>query len=146
MSSFTDNLVVCKITALTWMVDRSFRYRIGGMDSKEIVTVPKGFETDFASVPRILWSIFPPDGTYTQAAVLHDYLYYSGIFNRKKCDGIFLEAMEVLNVPWWKRKLMYRAVRIFGRFGWDDRREEEFDEKDKEVLQVVEDITDEKNP
>lgn len=37
--------------------------------------VPVGFETDFASVPRPLWPLFPPTGRYTRAAVLHDWLY-----------------------------------------------------------------------
>ena len=37
--------------------------------------VPAGFETDFASVPRAFWSVFPPYGPYTKSAVLHDWLY-----------------------------------------------------------------------
>ena len=39
------------------------------------VTVPIHFKTDFASTPRFLWAFFPPYGKYTEAAVLHDYLY-----------------------------------------------------------------------
>ena len=34
------------------------------------ITVPKFFTTDFASVPRILWSIFPPVGNYSSAALI----------------------------------------------------------------------------
>ena len=85
--------------------------------------MPGGFITDFASVPRGLWNIFPPDGKYTQAAVLHDFLYSNKgdvpkgkNRSKKECDQIFMEAMEVLGVPWMKRHLMYRAVRLFGRF------------------------------
>jgi len=39
------------------------------------VTVPAGFVTDLASVPRLLWAIVPRDGLYNGAAVVHDFLY-----------------------------------------------------------------------
>lgn len=114
MSSFTKPLTVTKRDDGTWKVAESFRYYVGREGSKDYVDVPEGFVTDFASVPRPLWSIFPPDGKYSQAAVLHDYCYCHHTYNRKKCDQVFLEAMEVLKVSWWKRRLMYRAVRMFG--------------------------------
>ena len=34
--------------------------------------VPVGFTSDGATVPRILWALFPPVGRYFLAAVLHD--------------------------------------------------------------------------
>ncbi len=80
------------------------------------VTVPAGFKTDFASVPRFLWSIFPPSGEYAPAAIVHDYLYSSrATVSRFLADAIFHEAMEsALKVPFWKRKSVYWAVRLFG--------------------------------
>jgi len=120
MSSFNEPLTVTKING-RWRVARPFRYYIGELNSSDFIDIPEGFETDFASVPRGLWNIFPPDGEYTQAAVLHDYLYNQRKKHgrtRKECDQIFLEAMEVLGVPWWKRRLMYRAVRSFGWIPW----------------------------
>ena len=83
------------------------------------ITVPVGFETDFASVPRIFWRIVPPWGKYSPAAVVHDFLYSSKIVDRKKADNIFLELMEHLGVSKWKRSVMYRAVRSFGSFYWN---------------------------
>lgn len=80
-----------------------------------VIVVPRDFVTDFASVPRGLWNLFPPNGPYTPAAVVHDYLYRWTEHDRKLCDEVFLEAMEVLKVGWWTRQLMYRAVRLFGR-------------------------------
>ena len=44
-----------------------------GLDG-DVVRVPKGFHTDFASTPRILQSLFPPTGAWTKAAVVHDWL------------------------------------------------------------------------
>ena len=65
------------------------------------ITVPKGFITDLASVPRSFWTIFPPFGKYTPAAVIHDFLYSehntTGI-NRTLADKIFLHIMRELNV------------------------------------------------
>ena len=116
MSSFTERLIVSKLDKKFWTVERKFTYHVGDEDSIEFITVPFGFITDFASVPRIFWSVLPPDGEYTQAAVLHDYMYNEKLYERKICDDIFLEAMTVLKVPGWKRRIIYYAVRMFGGF------------------------------
>lgn len=131
MSSFTELLTVTKISARKWKVEREFTYYVGTEEGKGI-TVHKGFETDFASVPRIFWIIFPPDGSYTQSAVLHDFLYYYKLYTRKRCDTIFLEAMGVLKVRWWKRRLIYRAVRLGGWWGWNKHRRNEHKETSEE--------------
>ncbi|EBD3311064.1 DUF1353 domain-containing protein, partial [Salmonella enterica] len=34
---------------------------------------------------------------------------------KKEADLIFLDGMTVLDVPKWKRTIMYWAVRLFGR-------------------------------
>jgi len=41
-----------------------------------------------------------------------------GQSNRKTSDRIFLEAMEVLGIPKWKRYLFYYTVRLFGWWYW----------------------------
>ena len=91
-----------------------FEYRVSNEYREDIITVPIGFRTDFASVPRPLWSFLPPVGLYAKAAVIHDYLYESKSRPRKEADEIFLEAMVILGVPRWKRTLMFWAVRVFG--------------------------------
>ena len=121
MSSFTEPLTVTKLENGLWKTAHSFCYYIGIEDSENFITVPAGFCTDFASVPRGLWNIFPPDGKYSQAAVLHDFLYKTHMLTRKRSDKIFLESMQVLKVSWLKRHLMYRAVRIFGQGSWNNR-------------------------
>lgn len=88
--------------------------RHGGID----ILVPVGFVTDFASVPRCLWSIFPPQDDYSRAAILHDYLYCIKVCSRFLADALFREAMRLLNVPRWKRVVMYYAVRFGGRSAW----------------------------
>ena len=103
MSSFTKPLIVEKLDNGLWKVARAFEYHVGEEGSNDIISVPEGFQTDFASVPRIFWVILPPDGKYTQAAVVHDFIYNKQIRSRKEADRIFLEAMQVLGVPAWKR-------------------------------------------
>lgn len=51
-----------------------------------LIVVPKGFRTDFASTPRILQNLFPPTGAWTKAAVVHDFL----------CDGLNERHRKVL--------------------------------------------------
>ena len=125
MSSFTKPLTVTKIDSRLWKVERSFEYYVGSEDSKEVVEVPKGFITDFASVPRPFWIIFPQDGPYTQASVLHDYLYFKPMYTRYKTDYIFYEAMGVLGVPQWTRSIMHTSVRMVAWICWNKRRRKE---------------------
>lgn len=79
------------------------------------INVPANYITDLTSVPRILWSVFPPNGRYAKAAIVHDYLYSNALGNKAWADAVFLEAMTVLGVPKWRRTVMYWAVRLFGR-------------------------------
>ncbi len=78
-----------------------------------LFTVPKGFQTDFASIPKPFRVILSPIGRHGKAAVLHDYLCEYGLISRKEVDMVFLEAMKVKDVGWLKRRFMYRGVRTF---------------------------------
>lgn len=86
--------------------------------SGEILVIPKGFTTDFTSMPRALWAIEPPTGRAMLAALPHDYLYASMLKTRAEADRIFLDEMEDIGVPWLKRSAMYRGVRTFGAAGY----------------------------
>jgi len=101
----------------------SFYYQTeGGL----LITVPVGYITDFASVPRIFWSIFPPfDPYYGAPAVIHDFGYSTqgtflcgASFNRAAVDRLFLDAMVVQDTERWRRDVIYRAVRLFGGSTW----------------------------
>lgn len=86
---------------------------------RAVHVVPAGFVTDFASVPRFLWSIFPPHGRYSPAAVFHDWLYQYGPLTRAGADKAFLESMAALKVPLWQRLAMYAGVRLGGGVAWE---------------------------
>ena len=86
-----------------------------------VITVPAGFVTDFASIPRIFRIIIPKLGKWTKSAVVHDYLYQFGGLSRKQADLCFLDGMKDLGVVKWKRWVMWAAVRVAGGFAWKDR-------------------------
>lgn len=77
-------------------------------------SVPKGFITDFASIPRVLWSLLPPWNDYGRASILHDYHYCSGTASRKEADNNMLEIMKEDKVGVIRRNLIYISVRLFG--------------------------------
>ena len=126
MSVFTTPLDVRFVDGKFWVLLSAFTYYVD-MAGKEVVSVQGGFETDFASIPRWAWSIIGhPAGKYGKAAVIHDHLYqHPAPYSRRRCDQIFLEGMKVLGVSWWKRTVMYTAVRIGGGKPWREYRENE---------------------
>lgn len=87
------------------------------------VIVPKGFVTDFASVPRVFWSLFRPDGNYAYAAVLHDYLYWHQDRPRSSADEIFRAVMEDLKISDFQSTTLFHAVDLFGGAAWESNRQ-----------------------
>lgn len=105
-----------------WRVTEGFRFYIDREDSGEWISVPAGYLTDGASVPRIFWNIIPPWGAYGQAAVVHDiaceYLSItrhgkSSSITRAQCDAILDQAMAALEVPWLTRKAITASVAAY---------------------------------
>jgi hypothetical protein len=84
------------------------------------VTVPTGFVTDFASIPRIFWSALRPDGEYAYAAVVHDYLYWTQTRPRDEADEILKLAMQDLKVSGGTITAIYEAVHVFGGGAWNE--------------------------
>ena len=105
-----------------------------------IITVPKGYVTDMASVPRGCWAFIAPFDV-ARAAVIHDIMYekintqYKTVNEsaaaedgpatkkereayRKIADDTFLEGMNASEPPVaaWKKYAAYYAVRAFGRW------------------------------
>lgn len=118
MSGFTTPLNLEPISGpMPYRTTRDLVYDIGVKGSGLRVVVPAGFETDLATVPRLLWPICAPhDPRYAGAAVLHDYLYDWDGFTRVVADGIFYEAMRALGTPRWKAVMMYVGVRLWNRW------------------------------
>ncbi len=93
-----------------WELVQSFSY----IGARETFTIPAGFRTDFASVPRVFVWLLPRYGRWTEAAILHDYLWElsrQNKFRKSDADGIFNRAMRELGVPYLRRWIIWAAVR-----------------------------------
>jgi Protein of unknown function (DUF1353) len=107
-----DTITVRWIEADRWTVAEPLVYR----GRRDTFTVPAGFRTDFASVPRVVVWLIPRLGRYTLAAVLHDWLVTEGLrtgaVSPRDADGLFRRVMREQGVPIVRRWLMWTGVRL----------------------------------
>lgn len=124
----SDDLVVRRATPDTWYLEHELIYY--GKD--DTIVVPAGYETDFASVPRIITWMVPKYGKYTMAAILHDYLCDAmnsrgyaeirskpsstsrefDVISSRDVDGLFRRIMREQGVPVLQRWIMWAGVRV----------------------------------
>lgn len=123
MSEFITPLILRDDGGLPLTVVDSFIYRSDLL--KQWISVPVGFKTDLASIPRFFWRVLPPIGRYDKPAVIHDWLYHTNGMSRLTADKVLREAMEVTHVPAWQRALIFRAVRLGGWVPWNKYRQKE---------------------
>jgi hypothetical protein len=91
-----------------------------------LIEVPAGFETDFASIPRMLWAIIPPRGRYNRPAIIHDFLYrYAPVdpLTKKACtqaraDAIIKEGCENCDDRVTRRWTIFLGLKIGGWATW----------------------------
>ena len=89
--------------------------------------IPKGFKTDFGSIPRIFWIIpgFQPIGSKMDLGyILHDFCYEKHRLgqdvtrNRKDADDLLEEAGDIMEINWTVRHTIWSGVRIGGWWAW----------------------------
>lgn len=97
---------------INYLIDKPL---IIAVNDREI-TIPKGFKTDLASIPRFFYFLFSPNETETVCpAILHDYLYSCGGWvKRKYADDVLHSFLLERGYPKYKSFLFYFTVRIFG--------------------------------
>jgi hypothetical protein len=93
--------------------------------AKMTITVPAGFVTNFASVPRIPVAYWLCGDTASEAAAVHDYLYTSHIVSREVADAVLKEASALTGVAGWRAGLMWAGVRLFGEDAWEPQERDE---------------------
>jgi hypothetical protein len=132
-----------------WILSRTLSYQNDDIDDKALetigvncsghrITCKKGFKTDLASTPKILWNLIAP-WDIARAAIIHDLLYLrirqyrfktsktlaneNIVMNnyntaKKAADKVFLMAMldASPSVPKWKIYASYYAVVLCGRW------------------------------
>lgn len=103
--------VVEELDAKFWRLIEPLTYQ----GATQTFTVPAGFRTDFASVPRSLVWLIPRYGAYTRAAILHDYLCRTEAVSRADADGIFRRCLHEFAVSTPRRWMMWAAVRLGSR-------------------------------
>ena len=127
LSYTTNELTVDEIKALKGVGIKVKRET----NKTETITVPKGFVTDLASVPRAMWWLIAPFDV-ARAAIIHDLLYKvirqyrwkkkdkedKALIKAAKvaADKVFLLGMQDADpkIPGYKIYLSWKAVDLFG--------------------------------
>lgn len=89
--------------------------KIEGLTMVGLIEVPKGFVTDFASVPRVpvIYTMFGDRAHHE--SVVHDYLYQTNLVPRGVADKVFREAMVAQGKSKFISQGMYLGVVLGGR-------------------------------
>jgi hypothetical protein len=92
----------------------------------DIIIVPKGFKTNFASIPPVLGFYCSSDHwTIRPGSVIHDYLYSAESahlgFTRKQADSVLLESMLGLGMRTTQAFVIYYVLRLCGRSHYEKR-------------------------
>lgn len=95
-----------------WITLKDYTFTL---TDEKVITVPKGFEWDLSSVPRILWFLFPPYGKFIKGSLIHDYLYrVKGYRTRRFADKQMLYFSNKFNKNKLDNYIRYYSVRLFG--------------------------------
>lgn len=90
----------------------------------DILIVPTGYITDFASIPRLPFAFWLVGGRANIAATLHDWLYTPDaqgnhpVSERAMADAILKESAIAQGCPVWVAYTLYAGVRIGGWSHW----------------------------
>jgi hypothetical protein len=113
--AFLDHIIVRPLlNGIDWELQREVRYATNVGD---VIYIPAGFITDFASIPWFFRRIFQPaTGKHRRAAVVHDWLYRTSTepYTKEKSDLIFLEIMKDDGVSKMAREVLYNSVKFGG--------------------------------
>jgi hypothetical protein len=143
-----------------YVLTETFTYYWEKDGKKYRIRIPKGFRTDIASTPQIVWSLgFLPDGKHRIAALLHDWIFLwhrkdlghsvlpdgsfqvekggvwqnaSKLWSFTEGNKLFARVMREKKTGKLKRRLMFLAVQLFGRGPWNGIDTE--DQKEYEAL------------
>lgn len=100
-----------------WMLLSDYLFET--KQSNQVITVPAGFVTDYASVPELFIKVGAAlRGRFNKAAIVHDWLYWSQECTRLQADNIFKLAMKENNVPDVQALILYNIVKEKGKKAW----------------------------
>lgn len=87
------------------------------------VHIPRGFRTNGADIPRVFWSLYPPNSPeYLSAVVIHDYLCEKATCKRDflRADLALRRAMLDLGVRRSKAWVFFVACRLYHLWKYAD--------------------------
>lgn len=113
-------LSVTRFADAFWYLSRGIDWSPDPGQSLPAVSVPPGFVTDFASIPRALWTALPRDGDYVWAAVVHDHLYWFQTTTKDIADDVLKAAMIDFKIPTLDRTAIYQGVHLGGSSAWNE--------------------------
>jgi hypothetical protein len=102
----------------SYRLEHPFPVRIDGI----LIVIPKGFESDLDSVPRLPLAYWLMKGRAFKSAWLHDFLYATGA-PRKYADEAIKAGMEAEKVGAVYRTFIYGGVRAGGWKAYNEWRE-----------------------
>ncbi|MBT1508870.1 DUF1353 domain-containing protein [Bradyrhizobium sp. SRL28] len=111
-------LSVTRFADAFWYLNKRIDWTPSPGQTLPSVSVPAGFVTDFASIPRALWTALPRDGDYVWAAIVHDYLYWYQTTTREIADSVLNAAMIDFKIPAANRVAIYQGVHLGGESSW----------------------------
>lgn len=121
-AQFLSRLRVEQVDEKNWKLTTPLSFYSAELD--RTVTVPEGFVTDFASVPRLPIIYWFVGNTAQAAAVLHDWFYRTNTedITRAGADALLAEAMTALG--YWRIRTwsVWAGVRIGGYWSYETRR------------------------
>ncbi len=83
------------------------------------INVSAGFRSDGGSIPPMAWPLVgDPFGVGLPAFVVHDWCYQVRPFPREWCDQLLCRSLRDCGVSLARRRVIYRAVRVGGWWGW----------------------------
>ena len=91
------------------------RYIVNNELTYKEVVVPVGYVTNGADIPRIFWSLFPPNRSdYLPAVIIHDYMCDN--CDRMVANKYFEEILVELGVGKFSRIALTGAVNLYTMF------------------------------
>lgn len=106
-----------------WVTAEEMSWIIG--DTSEKIVVPKGFVTDFASIPEKLSIVgLTAHGPYNRAAVIHDFLYWAQSCTKEQADRLLVIAMKESHVGILNGWAIHKGVDIGGKPAWNNNAKE----------------------
>lgn len=105
-----------------WMLKAALIYE---SDLVGVIVVPKYFETDFASVPRVPIAYMAFGDRAHREAILHDFLYCKDsepLVTYSQANAVFYEAMKLRGKGWFTRHMMWLGVVLGGWTAFHKRR------------------------